>query len=227
MLKFAPYSYSRLNTHTQCPRKFKYTYIDKLPREETDKTALYKGSALHSSLENYPEPGTHKLSSQYQPIIDKFLKSKYKSYLDIPHISELGIGLTEKLEPCEYSKNAMFRGFIDYFCIINDENGVKMVIMDWKSGKNKEHRYQDFNQLMFYAIYMFKKYTKLNTIEIKYVYIEHDNDNSIVLQRKYLDNYSKTLLQTIKDTELSNFEKCKSRLCDYCPYQKYCLNDEN
>jgi len=221
MLKYAPYSFSRLNTHIQCPRKFKYSYIDKLPQEDTDKTALYKGSALHSSLENYPNPGTHKLSKQYQPIIDKFLKSKYKKYLDIPHISEQGIGLSENLEPMKYCKEAMFRGYIDYYTVIGDE----IVILDWKSGSQKEHRFQDFNQLMFYGIYMFKKYSKVNKINIKYVYIEHDTDNPMTLERKYLDVYENTLKTYIKDTELSNFEKCESKLCDWCPYQTFCQND--
>lgn len=221
MLKFSPYSFSKLNTRIQCPRKFKYTYIDKIPQAETDKTALYKGSALHSSLENYPNPGTHKLSAQYQPIINKFLKSKYKHFLDRESVNELGIGLDNNLEPMKYSKEAMFRGYIDYFTIID---GV-MYILDWKSGKLKEHRYQDFNQLMFYGIYMFKKYSKLNKIVLKYVYIEHDDDNELVLDRKYLDNYCKTLLEAIRDTELSNFPKCKTKLCDWCPYQEYCNED--
>jgi len=225
MLKYAPYSFSRLNTVIQCPRKFKYTYIDNIPKENTDKTALYKGSALHSSLEHYPNPGTHKLSPQYQPIIDNFLKSKYKYYLDIPHISELGIGLDEKLNPVEYSENAMFRGYIDYHTVISDENSVKMVLIDWKSGKIKEHKYQDFNQLMFYGIYMFKKYSKIDKIEIKYIYIEHNAENSMILERKYLNNYYRTLLNAIKDTELSNFDKIKTKLCSWCPYEKYCNND--
>jgi len=121
MLKFAPYSFSKINTFVQCPRKFKYSYIDKLPRGETDKTALYKGSALHNILENYPNAGTHKLAPKYQPIIDKFLKSKYLHYLERESVKELSIGLTPQLTPCEYKdKSAMFRGFIDYFTIIDE-----------------------------------------------------------------------------------------------------------
>ena len=222
MLKFTPYSFSRLNTFVQCPRKFKYSYIDKIPQEETDKTALYKGSALHSILENYPNPGTHKLSEKYQPIIDKFLKSKYIHYLERDHVSELKIGLSTSLEPCGYyDKTAMFRGAIDYFTVIDSV----MHIIDFKSGKLKEHKYQDFNQLMFYAIYMFKKYLKLNTIKISYLYIEHNTDNSMTLERKYLNNYSRTLLETIKNAESSNYEKCESKLCEWCPYENFCSKD--
>jgi hypothetical protein len=72
---------------------------------------------------------------------------------------------------------------------------------------------------------MFKKYSKLNTIKISFVYIEHDADNSMTLERKYLDNYSRTLLETIRDAEISTYEKCETRLCEYCPYQDYCSND--
>ncbi len=202
----------------QCPRKFKYSYIDKLPRKNTDKTALYKGLALHNILEKYPEVGTHKLTTKYQYIIDKFLKSKYIHYLKRQSVKELGIGLSDTLEPMSYSKKAMFRGYIDYFTIID---GV-MHILDYKSGKLKEHKYQDFTQLMYYAIYMFKKYTKLDTIKLSYVYIEHDVDNSITLKRKYLHNYTKDLLTTIKEVEISEYNKTKTLLCKFCDYQDFC-----
>jgi len=78
---------------------------------------------------------------------------------------------------------------------------------------------------MYYAIYMFKKYSKLDTIHLSYVYIEHDVDNSLTLERKYLDNYCRDLLTTIKDVELSNYEKCETKLCEYCDYQEFCTTD--
>ena len=227
MLKYGPYSFSRLNTHIQCPRKFKYAYAseEKIPQKKTDMTALFKGSALHSSLEHYPNPGTHKLSPKYQPIIEKFLKSKYKYYLDIPHLSEVGIGLNDKLEPVKYSKDAMFRGYVDYLSVISDENETKMILADWKSGGMREQRFQDYHQLMFYGIYMFKKYSKIDKIEVKYVYIEHNAENSLTLQRKYFEIYSKTLLDLINSAENSNFEKKETKLCSYCVFEDYCKAD--
>jgi len=221
-MKYAPYSYSRISVHEQCPRKFKYSYILKLPEENVDKTALFKGSALHNSLENYPGKGSHKLCEKYQPIIDDFLKTKYKKYLDMPHISEEAIGLDENLNPCQYSKKAMFRGKVDYFTVTDKKT---ILIADWKSGKYRDEKYQSYDQLMFYAIYFFKKYSKVNTIIIKYIYIEHNLDNSMKLERKYLDNYCNSLNKSINSAESSNFEKKSSKLCDWCSYKNYCDND--
>ena len=61
MFKFAPYSFSKINMHKQCNRKFKYGYIVKAKREQQDRTALLKGGAVHSILEKHPEESTHKL----------------------------------------------------------------------------------------------------------------------------------------------------------------------
>jgi len=222
MLKFAPYSFSKISTFVGCPRKFKYRYIDKLPQEPRDMTALLKGSCVHSMLEKYPEPSTSKLVSEYQYILDEFLKTKYKKYLEIPAKKEESFGLTNKLEQCTYKdKNAMLRGFIDYYTILDD----KMVIIDWKTGRVKEPRYVDFTQLMYYAIYMFKKYSKINKIEVMYLYVEHDYDNSMVLERKYLDNYCRDLLTNIKNIETSDYPKKSQVLCDYCEYQNFCNSD--
>ena len=38
MYKFAPYSFSKINMHKQCGRKFKYGYIVKAKREQQDRT---------------------------------------------------------------------------------------------------------------------------------------------------------------------------------------------
>jgi len=220
-MKFAPYSFSKISTHESCPRKFKYTYIDKLPRGESDKTALYKGTCLHDMLEKYPELSTNKLVPKYQYIFDGFLKTKYKALLDIPSKREEGMGLTEDLEPIRFSKDAMLRGYIDFYTIIGDT----MIIVDYKSGRSKDPRFQDYNQLMYYAIFMFQKYSKIQKIKIMYIYIEHNVDNALVLERKYLDNYVKTLHDNIQNVETSNFEKKETKLCEWCDYEEFCGTD--
>ena len=69
-MKFAPYSFSRLATHKNCPRKFRYSYIDKIPSGRVDRTAVLKGAAVHSIIENYPNESSHKLAPDYKHIVD-------------------------------------------------------------------------------------------------------------------------------------------------------------
>lgn len=219
--KFAPYSYSKISTYNQCNRKFKYNFIDKAPKSKTDITALLKGGAVHSILENYPNSSTHKYAPKYNYVAENFLKTELaKKYLLVNSTREFYFGLTPSLTPTKYSdKSAIFRGSVDYICIID---GI-LNLIDWKTGKSKEEKYQDFDQLLFYAIYFFSTYPNIDKIRISYVYVEHDHENDIVLDRKYLDNYTNQLLSNINKIETEEiFEKSKSYLCNYCDFKEHC-----
>jgi len=225
-MRFAPYSFSRLGTHSQCGRRFKYQYIDKIPQGYVDRTALLKGGAVHSILEKYPEPSTHKLAPQYQHIADAFIRSRLgEKYLTAESTRELSFGLTQDFEPCGYSDpDAMFRGSIDFVAPIEQT----LHLIDWKTGKYKDLKWQSFDQLMFYAIYFFQRYPNINKIKISYVYVEHEAENDIELFREYLDSYKAQLLNLINAAESDTaFRKCPSKLCEWCPYQEVCAADRD
>lgn len=225
-MKFAPYSFSKLNCHVQCNRKFKYGYIDRAPKDKRDITALLKGGAVHSILENFPSPSTHKLAPKYQHIADKFILTNLgQKYLLENSTREFNFGLTSNFEPTGYSsKDAMFRGSVDFMCIINDV----LNLIDWKTGKYKEPKWQEFTQLMLYAIYFFVCYPSINKIRVSYVYIEHENlENELILERKYLENYKSDLLTMIDNAENDVlFEKHIGPLCNYCDFKTHCDSDD-
>ena len=52
-MKYNPYSASSISTFLQCPRKFKYSKIDKIPVEFRETLALTKGKIIHSLLEHH------------------------------------------------------------------------------------------------------------------------------------------------------------------------------
>lgn len=81
---------------------------------------------------------------------------------------------------------------------------------------------------MFYAVYFFKTYPKINKIKISYVYVEHEEcENSMILERQYLDNYIKELHDLIKSAENeTSFPKNECRLCDYCEYKEHCDTED-
>ena len=224
-MEFRPYSFSRLSTHKQCPRKFKYSYIDKAPKSKTDITALLKGGAIHSIIEHYPNKTTHKLAPKYQHIVDKFIKTKLgEKYLTVDSVREFDFGLTENLEPTSYSdKTALFRGSVDFICTIDNV----LHLCDWKSGKYKDPKWQEYDQLVFYGIYFFQRYPKIDTIKISYVYVEHeDMENDLVLERKYLDTYISQLTELITNVETDViWIKNQDKLCNYCEYKEHCDGD--
>ena len=65
------FSASSASTYLQCPARWKYRYIDRLP--ETKSEALEKGTMVHKALERYwtggygkPEQGIHRFVSAYR-----------------------------------------------------------------------------------------------------------------------------------------------------------------
>jgi len=45
------YSYSRLNSFKECPRFFRYRYVDKIPADDFETVERYLGTCVHDSLE--------------------------------------------------------------------------------------------------------------------------------------------------------------------------------
>jgi hypothetical protein len=224
-MKYAPYSFSKLSTHKQCNRKFRYTYIDKLKKDVLKSSALIKGDTIHSILECYPEKSNHKLAQQFEPIVHNFVKSSLgKKYLEQASIKEMKFALTKDLQPTEYSKkDAMFRGFIDCICVIDKT----LNLIDWKTGKYKDIKYQDFDQLAFYSIYFFQRYPDISKIKISFVYVEHDDlENDIILERQYLGQYIDQLLTLISNVEEDvQYKKNINKLCHWCDFKTYCDTD--
>jgi intergrase/recombinase len=80
---------------------------------------------------------------------------------------------------------------------------------------------------MFYAIYFFQRYLTINKIKVSYTYIEHDIENKITLERKYLNNYISELNKLIGAVENDiDFKKNKTKLCNYCLYKTHCDNHD-
>ena len=42
-MKHAPYSYSKISTFQQCPLKFKFQYIDRIPVDQEQSPAIERG----------------------------------------------------------------------------------------------------------------------------------------------------------------------------------------
>lgn len=226
-MKFSPYSFSKIDSFVTCPRKFKYKYIDKADKKPQNMEPVLKGGAVHHILENYPGSSNHKLAPQYQHIVDKFIQTEHgQKLLFRDSTREFDFGLDSNLLPCGYKdKEAIFRGSVDYIFI---EDGV-LYLVDWKTGKYKELKWQSYDQLMYYGLYFFQRYPNVNTICISYVYIEHENmHNDLTLERKYLNDYKTKLIKAISEIEneevfprtIKNY-----KLCDWCEFQLHCEQD--
>lgn len=232
------YSFSRVQTFNQCKRKFKYNYIDKLPTKFNP--AFAKGKAIHSILESWgletPQESRDKenieKTQKHFDIVNNFINSTLgQDIMSKKSAREVEFFLDKDLNPCE-KENANFVGYIDrvnYF--ENAEANVELI--DFKTGKYKELKWQDFSQLMIYSIYIFKKY-KVDKIKLRFVYVEHNLENDLIIERDSIKEVESKLLNDIASIEeltknfiLTNneniFERNVTKLCDYCDFKDICI----
>jgi len=246
-LKYAPYSASRISLWNSCPRKFKYNYIDKIPKEPRDDTPLKKGFCTHLFLENHTanlgkerllkEISREKIPNEivqeskkiYKKFVDSDLGKKIFSYLPLGTELEIGLKIQGgKIQTCDFlDPGCLFRGKIDYICV--DKENDKVYVIDWKTGKDKsEGPYkQKPDQLIYYAAWYFHNFP-VDELELEYIFVEHGTSSSIKLVRDKLDLYLKVLLNNIKSIENDNsFDKIEGPLCNWCEYRDHCIRDQN
>lgn len=226
------YSYSKISTFTQCPKKYEYQYIIKgpeIPRPE----ALVKGGDIHLILENiekyqeYQKTGCFDDTNndlqeifdnpKYSQIVDNFIKSPLGELLKEQSSREVEIFLDKDFNPTDTDK--YFVGYIDRINLT--KNGIE--IIDFKTGKYKDIRFQDFNQLGLYGIYIIKKYN-LKSLKLRYVYVEHNKENTLDIDNSFIENLIskyKGIINELENTKV--FKQCKTRLCDYCPFKVNCF----
>lgn len=224
-MNYTPYSFSKISTYNSCPKKFEFQFVLKVGDVNLDTPALAKGRCVHSILEYYPnvpdDIKENEMFGEAKEVCDKFLSSKLGHYVlsDKPKFVEQKIGLNKKLQPCDYKdEDVLFKGIVDQI-IIDDI----LMINDFKTGKYRDIKYQSFDQLMFYAIYFFIKFPNISKIQISYLYVEHNLENKIQLEREFLDNYKKQLLTNIINIENDKiFNYNYSRLCDWCGFNVMC-----
>jgi len=249
-MKYAPYSASRLATYEQCPRKFKYKYVDKikLPFEEHS-LALTRGKIIHHLLEyhnkltlkesidklkfdddiNTSPYFTKEVIKECIQVYRKFVETDIAKSIfgDFELGTELKVALNKKLEPCEYlDKDTLFRGLIDR--VVVDKTTDLVRIIDWKTGKDKSGSSgikQTPDQLMHYGSWYFAKFP-VDKIKIVYVFVEHNTTLEYTLTRERVQDYKKALLLPIIKAEKDEvFEKITSPLCDYCEFRDVCNGD--
>ena len=238
--RFAPYSFSKMMVHNQCPQKFKFKMIDQIPFVFVPNEALTKGRQVHHLLENiatldestrqllgnimlkgesaYTKDALDKCQASYNIVLDyqKGTVEKQQNYLsDVTGQHEVEIAFDDHFQKVGYwDKNCFYRGKVD---LHTTQSNSEISLIDWKTGKYREIHWQDFNQLVFYALYYFYSNPEIQKINISYVYVEHDIENRMTLERQYLMNYLKDFLTIIKDLENDvEYAPYVAPLCGYC-----------
>ena len=201
------WSYSSLSTYKQCPAKYAYAYVSKLPRASSK--AADRGTALHEEAEMC-------LLNPMSPIPDSLSKigakiELYRTKRGIPEDTWL---LDRNWNPVENSDSAWIKSVIDLHYI---DEGV-LYIRDYKSGREyPTHR----DQLELYSIMGLRKYQEVDRVETSAVYIDAGNEGAEGgIIRGMLPFYIKKWTKDAEEMEADReFAPNPGAACKFCPYK--------
>jgi len=237
-------SASRVDIYQQCPRRYYYHYIEKLPRLDWDHFDL--GTLVHGVLELFHEnfrsdDGKEcnlgrlmkesfgkfraKMDKRKKLSIEILIEARdiLKGYLD--KIKQEGIGseITSLEGDFKIDLNDKYeiRGVIDR--IDKDPDGM-WHIKDYKTNKNP--KYMKPFQLAVYGIYLLDKYPEVDRFRGSYVMLRFNgmlisydfNKEDVEKERKDLIIYADRII------EEERWIAKPSRLCDWCDFKTVCLN---
>jgi putative RecB family exonuclease len=237
-----PLSVSKVKTFEDCKAKYRYCYIEKLPRKEWDFHIF--GQCLHSVLEEFHKeetpdlPANQKMTAcfkmalaEYGPkmskdqkdeawqILDRYLQQldskagKPPSIVDVERGFYIDIYLDGK-------PHILLNGFIDRVQV--DPDGI-VHVADYKTTKNKRYL-NDFFQLMTYAYVLMLEKPELEKVRASFVLLRHDFEyltkefsraDVMEVQEKFIE-YAKQ----IHDEKL--WRPSPKFLCKYCDYLDVC-----
>lgn len=234
------FSYSNISTFSQCPYRWKLQYVDRLktiPDTNAD-CALWLGLALHKGIETGSvEEGIKEYKSHFNIITDEHINWIMQLEYQLPRVIELlPKGGEHELE----IKTDCFIGYIDYVC--GD------TLYDFKFSNNIDN-YMNSPQLSIYKHYLELVRPDIKINNLKYIFVPKVSirqknrakppETIIEFRQRLSDHLGASEIKVIEtqfnEDSISQFENCcqmlktvnkypknKTRLCSWCPYQKYC-----
>lgn len=239
------FSHSRVECFKNCPYQFKLRYIDKLDTLDNYEASdpLKVGTALHTGIEKDVPTAIKEYYMSYPVITDNHINEAIKL--------EVMIGKAKDILPIENAQfevkleDIRFKGFIDML-VKRDDGGYD--IYDFKYSNNID-KYMESSQLSIYKYYA-EKLLSINVKHLYFVFVQ----KTWIRQKKSedLSQFRLRLKNTLQDAEVQikevsydankviefiesgfdilkckNYEKQKSKLCDWCNYQPYCERMED
>ena len=246
------YSYSNVSTFSQCPYRWKLHYKDKLKTipDQSPDNALYLGTAIHEAFETgRVEEAIKSYRSNYNIITDAHINEEIKLEYLIPKVLDI---LPDGECEVEISTDD-FIGYIDRIVpLFTDSNGVTHYeIWDYKYSNNIDS-YLSSGQLHLYKYYFELTHPNCIVDKLKYVFIPKIRIRQKMKAKppETLQEFRNRLTEHLEASEIkvvevdynedsiTDFKKCcnfitncntfpknPSKLCDWCPYQQYCLSD--
>lgn len=245
------YSNSRLTTFEQCPLKFKFRYIDKIPPEEEEAIETFLGSMIHESLEWFYKhvrmthiPSETELLDFFEQKWKKNFNSKIKIskkefneenyfergkkflksyYHRYKPFNENTIAM-EKMIRVKLDKEGKYKlmGYIDR--LVYNAKG-EYEIHDYKTNNELKDLsdLEEDKQLALYCIAIKSMYPDAHKVCLVWHFLAFDKEFCIYKTDKQLEDLKQETIKLIQKIEREKkFPAQVSALCDWCEYQDIC-----
>lgn len=236
-------SVSKVKTFKSCPAKFRYSYIEKLPRKTWDFHIF--GSFLHEVLEFFHQA---KLDGDLRPnneLMTICFKSSLNNFKDLNNSQKKeawGILNTylQQLKAAEEQDQdssqilnveesfyididgvVLLNGFID---LVKKDSDNILHVADYKTSKHKKYLKKDLLQLKTYAYVKCVEDPSIERIRASYIMLRHDFD---AIQ----EEFTREEVMTMESEFLNYAEEIKAEklwrpnpnnLCKYCDFLEKC-----
>jgi len=237
---------SSMGTFNQCPQKFRYSKIDKIPDDPTEATLM--GNFVHETLEYFyvlPHEDRNIANlkrlatstweqSEWLERIEPWVRGpdairmfRWNSWWCLENIFKVENPESVDATHIEYELNGelagvTLKGFIDRFTV-----GDSVVISDYKTGKTPRKQWVNdkFLQLKIYGSLS----KELGIAEPDYLELLYLKDGTLFRHEFTDEDYEETVVYVTntkaeidKACETHEFETRKSILCNWCSYKTMC-----
>jgi phage nucleotide-binding protein len=236
------FSHSRVSTFEKCPYQFKLRYLDQIdviPDPLAD-DPLIVGNAIHTGAEKDERAMLNFYFSQFTLIGDLHINEATKLTALLKKLKDHLGGMPGNFKQEYKIERPEFVGFVDL--IVSNSDGT-VDIYDFKYS-NHVQNYLDSKQLHLYKFYLEREGFKVNRLGFIFI------PKTSIRQKKTEDLYQfrKRLIETLAKMEIqvvyvdydfqrvkefwdsceaireaTEFPKKQTKLCDWCSFQKYCL----
>lgn len=245
------YSHSRLSAFEQCKLRYKYSYIDRIKREE-DSIETFLGSRFHETMERaYAErafwkPSDVDLTKYFDELWDKnfgehvfvsrkdrtaedYRKIGHKAIADYhrrysPYDSGRVLGLEKRiLADLDGTGAYQVQGYIDRVMETDDGH---FEIHDYKTSGNlpDQTKLDSDRQLALYEIAVRQLWPKdVKQIDLVWHYVVFDKELRSSRTPEQLEELKSNTIALIDEIERTDeYPPSESNLCRWCDYQDIC-----
>jgi CRISPR/Cas system-associated exonuclease Cas4 (RecB family) len=241
MSNFIKLSVSKTATFQSCKAKYKFSYIQKLPRKEWEFHLF--GRFCHRVLELFHQTyidgskniHTKVMSDSFNAAQEEFKPRLTQAAKDeafqictqylkrlATHKDEVSKVLSvEKTFNLEINKDLILTGMIDRIQL--DEDGIYHVL-DYKTSKSNKYLKDDLLQLLTYAYVIYNEHPEIKKVRVSYIMLRHDIEfitkefelDDILKIKNIYESYANDIHKEEK------YEPNPGPLCAYCDYIDSC-----